>query len=279
MLYDFFCVIPRRLKFICWRFGTDCSETSAYKLQVPGELPERKHTITNKFVSLTIIISKQLIIIKSIFFFCYWNCHFLKHKYDSYYFFKRLTDLPPVHFNALHLNDLHYAVLFENFNTLIASTIGIITGSVYTSTYSIHHFTCDITKIFQFSLPSLCILFHPSLAPPFSSSIAHYTIPRNLKTLLHITLHHEFYRHSYTLCNTPRALKTVLHLVQYTTISQDTLAHYKIQHELSRHCCTLCNTPRALKTLQHIIQYTTSSQDTPAHYTIHHELSRRCCIL
>ena len=94
-----------------------------------------------------------------------------------------------------------------------------------TSTYSIHHFTCDITKIFQSPLPSLCILFHPSLAPPFSSSIAHYTIPRNLKTLLHITLHYEFYRHSCTLYNTSRPLKARLHIIQYTTISQDTVTH------------------------------------------------------
>jgi hypothetical protein len=55
MLCAFFWVIPRRLNFICRRFGTLClfhlhiclrrwnrqySETSAYKLQTPGNYPE-----------------------------------------------------------------------------------------------------------------------------------------------------------------------------------------------------------------------------------------------
>ena len=61
MLYVFFWVIPRRLNFICRRFGTlcllhlhrqvgvhlpayedgtECSETSAYKIQTPGNYPE-----------------------------------------------------------------------------------------------------------------------------------------------------------------------------------------------------------------------------------------------
>ena len=63
MLYAFFWVIPRRLNFICRRFGTlcsvfideyvflhtyppmkmeqtECSETSAYKIQTPGNYPE-----------------------------------------------------------------------------------------------------------------------------------------------------------------------------------------------------------------------------------------------
>jgi len=57
MLYVFFWVIPRRLNFICRRFGTlsvlstrtylpmkmeqtECSETSAYKIQTPGNHPE-----------------------------------------------------------------------------------------------------------------------------------------------------------------------------------------------------------------------------------------------
>jgi hypothetical protein len=39
-LYAFFWVIPRRLNFICRRFGTLCSETSAYKIQRPGNYPE-----------------------------------------------------------------------------------------------------------------------------------------------------------------------------------------------------------------------------------------------
>jgi len=158
-------------------------------------------------------------------------------------------------FNASHSNNFYYAVLFEGFNALITSTIGITTGSVATSTYGIHHFTCDITKIFQSPLPSLCILFHPPLAPPFNSSIAHYAIPRNLKTLLHITLH-EFYRH----CR-------ILH---YTTSSTDTAAHYTIHHEISRHCCTLCNTPRTLRTQQHTSQYDINSQGNSARNTIPH---------
>jgi len=56
LLYVFFWVIPRRLHFICRRFGTLClfhlhrrpmkneqtkrSETSAYKIQTPGNYPE-----------------------------------------------------------------------------------------------------------------------------------------------------------------------------------------------------------------------------------------------
>jgi len=56
-MYAFFWVIRRRLKFICRRFGTlclfnlhrlmnmehtECSETSAYKLQTPGNYPEER---------------------------------------------------------------------------------------------------------------------------------------------------------------------------------------------------------------------------------------------
>jgi predicted DNA-binding transcriptional regulator AlpA len=65
MLYAFFWIIPRRLKFICQRFGTlclfhlhrqvrlpacedetGCSETSAYKLQTPKNYPKesKKHS-------------------------------------------------------------------------------------------------------------------------------------------------------------------------------------------------------------------------------------------
>ena len=71
MLYAFFWVIPRRLNFICRRFGTlclfhlhrridvefyiyptmkieqtECSETSAYKIQTQGNYPEEsiKHS-------------------------------------------------------------------------------------------------------------------------------------------------------------------------------------------------------------------------------------------
>jgi hypothetical protein len=53
MLYAFFWVMPRRLNFICPRFGTfcsiflsayedvtECSETSAYKIHMPGNYPE-----------------------------------------------------------------------------------------------------------------------------------------------------------------------------------------------------------------------------------------------
>jgi len=57
MLYAFFWVIPRRLNFICRRFGTlclfhlhtyppmkmeqaECSETLLYKIQKPGNYPE-----------------------------------------------------------------------------------------------------------------------------------------------------------------------------------------------------------------------------------------------
>jgi hypothetical protein len=61
MLYVFFSVISRSLKFMCRRFGTlcsivigipayedgtECSETSAYKIQTLGNYPEEKHTIS-----------------------------------------------------------------------------------------------------------------------------------------------------------------------------------------------------------------------------------------
>jgi hypothetical protein len=64
MLFAFFWVIPRHLKFVCQRFGTlcllhlhtfppmkmeqkECSETLAYKTQTPGNYPEEsiQHTI------------------------------------------------------------------------------------------------------------------------------------------------------------------------------------------------------------------------------------------
>jgi len=45
ILYAFFWVIPWRLNFMCWCFGTlclqvECSETSAYKIQTPENYPE-----------------------------------------------------------------------------------------------------------------------------------------------------------------------------------------------------------------------------------------------
>jgi hypothetical protein len=78
MLHSFFCTIPRRLNFICRRFGTpcsifiggvptissqlfflltppmkmeqtECSETSGYKIQTPGSHP--KERIKMEFIS------------------------------------------------------------------------------------------------------------------------------------------------------------------------------------------------------------------------------------
>ena len=66
MLYAFFWVIPRRMNFICRRFGTlfhlhtylpmnmeqtECSETLAYKIQRPGNYPEEniQHRTRRKF--------------------------------------------------------------------------------------------------------------------------------------------------------------------------------------------------------------------------------------
>jgi len=54
MLYVFFWVIPRRLKFIClhlpaYKDGTECSETSAYKIQMPGNYPEENIRYTEDF--------------------------------------------------------------------------------------------------------------------------------------------------------------------------------------------------------------------------------------
>jgi len=64
MLFAFFWVILRRLSFVCRRFGTlclfhlhrryedgtECSETSAYKIQTPGNYPEEN--MQQKTVSL-----------------------------------------------------------------------------------------------------------------------------------------------------------------------------------------------------------------------------------
>ena len=68
LLYAFFWVITQRLEFICQRFGTvclfhlhrhiylpmkmeqkECSETSAYKLQTPGNYP--KESIQQAMIS------------------------------------------------------------------------------------------------------------------------------------------------------------------------------------------------------------------------------------
>ena len=74
MLYAFFWVIPRRLNSICLRFGThclfhpvilhtylpmkmeqtECSETSAYKIQTPGNYPEE--SIQQATVSLVMSV-------------------------------------------------------------------------------------------------------------------------------------------------------------------------------------------------------------------------------
>jgi len=82
MLYAFFWVIPRRLNFVCRRFGTlcsifvggqvlhsyppmkmeqtECSETLAYKIQKPGNYPEesikqRKFSLIDNLFSLLVI--------------------------------------------------------------------------------------------------------------------------------------------------------------------------------------------------------------------------------
>jgi len=69
MLYAFFWVIPRRLNFICRRFGTlcsifigrylpmkmeqtECTETSAYKIQTPGCHPKESIHNSEHGVSL-----------------------------------------------------------------------------------------------------------------------------------------------------------------------------------------------------------------------------------
>jgi hypothetical protein len=55
LLYVFFWVIPRRLNFICRRFGTlcPCCETSAYKIQTPGNYPEENIQYTENSESLS----------------------------------------------------------------------------------------------------------------------------------------------------------------------------------------------------------------------------------
>ena len=83
LLYVFFWIIPRRLNFICRRFGTlclfhvhrlvgdssptnlwrwnrQCSETSAYKIQAPGNYPKEKIQQTNHGESLKLRINWYL---------------------------------------------------------------------------------------------------------------------------------------------------------------------------------------------------------------------------
>jgi hypothetical protein len=99
MLYAFFWVIPRRLNFICRRFGTlclfhlhrqvgacrilhaptclwrwKCSETSAYKIETPGNYPKesiqhsehgeslksRKLDVVTQYIKLWIILRDDL---------------------------------------------------------------------------------------------------------------------------------------------------------------------------------------------------------------------------
>jgi len=66
MLYAFFWVIPQCLNFICQHFGnpssylpayedgTECSETSAYKIQMPRNYPEEsiQHLLFNSVISV-----------------------------------------------------------------------------------------------------------------------------------------------------------------------------------------------------------------------------------
>jgi hypothetical protein len=74
MLYVFFWVIPRCLNFICRRFGTlylfhlhkpknmeqiDCSETSAYKIQTPGNYTEENTTKSHRHILSTNIGNKD----------------------------------------------------------------------------------------------------------------------------------------------------------------------------------------------------------------------------
>ena len=76
MLYAFFWVIPRRLNFICRRFGTlsvpslylpayedgtECSEKSVYKIQTPGNYPEEntQHYISCLYKILYVDVSEH----------------------------------------------------------------------------------------------------------------------------------------------------------------------------------------------------------------------------
>ena len=72
MLYAFFWAITRRLEFICRSFGTlclfhlhrqvnlpacedgtECSETSGYKLQTPGNYPKKAYNIVKYLCRIT----------------------------------------------------------------------------------------------------------------------------------------------------------------------------------------------------------------------------------
>jgi len=62
--------------------GTECSETSAYKIQTPGESPKRKHTtyvfLPPKSVRLSSVLTLSLAFTHSFF---YDKDHLIKHRY------------------------------------------------------------------------------------------------------------------------------------------------------------------------------------------------------
>ena len=76
ILYAVFWVIPRRLNFICQRFGTpayedgtECSETSAYKIQTPGNYPEesvqhseRGESLKSRIIFVIVCVSASKLI-------------------------------------------------------------------------------------------------------------------------------------------------------------------------------------------------------------------------
>jgi hypothetical protein len=108
VLYDFFWVIPRRLKCICRRFGTECSETSASKFQTPGNYPKESRPHLEQGESLTSII----ICVKTYFrhvhmLICYisLNSHHFNNKSPSQFFpISRSLNLMEIKFKENRLN-------------------------------------------------------------------------------------------------------------------------------------------------------------------------------
>ena len=122
MLYAFFWVIPRRLNFICQRFGTrclfhlhrrvgmknffmkmeqtECFETLAYKFQTPGNYPEEsiRHDIiscwTHGYLSCLYIIN-------------------FEHTFVYYDRILSVTELTDVYYNSISSVSVHTVIYHD----------------------------------------------------------------------------------------------------------------------------------------------------------------------
>ena len=146
MLCAFFCVVPRRLKFICRRFGTlrvfhlhrqvcmemeetECSETPAYKIKTSEKYTEESlQHLYRHFVLIGHLGDIEASDFKIIF--CLLLCH--KHTFDnpaiseSKYRKYRIIGRKYVLFSTLKLRELYHK--FNNKTLLIS---GWVAQSIY----------------------------------------------------------------------------------------------------------------------------------------------------